>query len=135
MRANAPKLQARIRASLRRQGYGLRRGRIVPPADLDKDSLRHLHSLAVEHQRELARKHVQPYESDLLKCFASGAEILPDRISPRLVPIESDSWEALIFRYAKLHWSVPVSAGYGRRVRFLVVDDQNEKLMGVLGLC
>ena len=45
-----------------------------------------------------------------------------------------DSWDELLFRYVALHWSIPVSAGYGRRIRFLVVDDQNDKLIGVIGL-
>jgi len=91
--------------------------------------------LAVRHQRELASKYVQRYESELLNCFSSGADLLPGRISPKLIRVQSDSREALLFRYAKLHWSVPVSAGYGRRVRFLVVDEQNERLIGLLGLC
>ena len=42
--------------------------------------------------------------------------------------------EELLFRWVRLHWSIPVSAGYGRRLRFLVVDQSNEKLIGVLGL-
>jgi len=135
MRTKAPRLQARIRASLRRQGYGLSRGRIVTPGELDKSGLRDLHRVAVGHQRELAGKYLQRHESDLLDCFSAGADVVPDRISPRLIQVQSDSREALVFRYAKLHWSVPVSAGYGRRVRFLVVDEQNGKLIGVLGLC
>ena len=31
-------------------------------------------------------------------------------------------------------WSIPVSAGYGRRLRFLVWDQSNGKLMGLLAL-
>jgi hypothetical protein len=33
-----------------------------------------------------------------------------------------------------LHWSVPISAGYGRRLRFLVLDGHNGKLIGLFGL-
>jgi hypothetical protein len=40
----------------------------------------------------------------------------------------------LLFRYAALHWSIPVSSGYGRRLRFLVVDEFNGKLIGIIGL-
>ena len=40
----------------------------------------------------------------------------------------------MLFRYVCLHWSIPVSSGYGRRLRFLVVDEQNEKLIGIFGL-
>jgi hypothetical protein len=40
----------------------------------------------------------------------------------------------LLFRYVRLHWSIPVSAGYGRRIRFLVFDESNGKLIGIFGL-
>jgi len=33
-----------------------------------------------------------------------------------------------------LHWSIPVSAGYGRRIRFVVYDESNGKLIGIFGL-
>jgi hypothetical protein len=39
-----------------------------------------------------------------------------------------------LFRYASLHWSIPISNGYGRRLRFLLLDESNGKLMGILGL-
>ena len=53
---------------------------------------------------------------------------------PRLVVVRPDSEDELPFRYARLHWSVPVSAGYGRRLRFLVCDEYNEKLIGLFAL-
>ncbi|MCS7017306.1 MAG: DUF4338 domain-containing protein, partial [Gemmatales bacterium] len=34
-----------------------------------------------------------------------------------------------------LHWSIPTSSGYGRRLRFLVEDASNGKLIGLFGLC
>ena len=40
-----------------------------------------------------------------------------------------------LFRFASLLWSVPVSRGYGRRLRFLVRDQANNKLIGLIGLC
>ena len=59
---------------------------------------------------------------------------MPSRVSPRLVEVKPDSEAELLFRYASLHWSIPVSSGYGRRLRFLVVDDYNDKLIGLIGL-
>jgi hypothetical protein len=73
-------------------------------------------------------------EKDLLGHIASGHEVVPSRISPRLVEVLPDSEEELLFRYASLHWSIPVSSGYGRRLRFLVVDEYNGKLIGLIGL-
>ena len=46
----------------------------------------------------------------------------------------SGSEDALLFRLAATTWSVPVSAGYGRRIRFLVEDASNGKLIGIFAL-
>ena len=73
-------------------------------------------------------------ENRLLDHVASGGDIDPHRISPRLVEVFPDSPEELLFRYASLHWSIPVSSGYGKRLRFLVTDESNQKLMGLIGL-
>ncbi|MBW6414169.1 DUF4338 domain-containing protein [Methylacidiphilum fumariolicum] len=40
----------------------------------------------------------------------------------------------LLFRYACLYWSIPVSSGYGRRIRFLVFGKNNSKLIGLFSL-
>ncbi|MCR6654640.1 MAG: DUF4338 domain-containing protein [Opitutus sp.] len=45
-----------------------------------------------------------------------------------------EDWRGYLFRLASLTWSVPVSAGYGRRMRFLVWDRSNNKLMGIIAL-
>jgi hypothetical protein len=70
----------------------------------------------------------------LLGDFADGREVQPEAIDPELVPVQSDHPTAELFRLATLLWSVPVSKGYGRRMRFLVRDRSNGKLIGVFGL-
>jgi hypothetical protein len=57
------------------------------------------------------------------------------KVAPRLVEVLRDSDDELLFRYASLHWSIPTSSGYGRRLRFLVEDAHNGKLIGLFGLC
>jgi hypothetical protein len=47
---------------------------------------------------------------------------------------KSDSVEGNLFRMATLLWSVPVSRGYGRRLRYLIIDQNNRKLIGLLAL-
>jgi hypothetical protein len=59
---------------------------------------------------------------------------VPETIQPSLVEVNPDSEDELLFRYVSLHWSIPVSKGYGRRLRFLVVDQANDKLIGIIGL-
>jgi len=72
--------------------------------------------------------------SRLLTHIANGDEVRPERIDPDLVPVESGSEAADLFRFATLQWSVPVSKGYGRRMRFLVRDRSNGKLIGIVAL-
>ena len=66
--------------------------------------------------------------------IASGGEIDPTQIRPKLVQVEPDTIESRLFRYACLHWSIPVSEGYGRRLRFLIFDENNNKLIGLFAL-
>jgi hypothetical protein len=117
--------------SLHQQGFRLDGNHILPPLDLTKERLRVLHADAVRHRRERSKKHLAKQETALLRRFASGEEVVPERISPALVEVLPDSEDELLFRYATLHWSVPVSSGYGRRIRFLVLDEHTEKLIGL----
>jgi hypothetical protein len=64
-------------------------------------------------------------EDAALEHFASGSEIEPRLIDQVVVAVRAGA-EAELFRYATLDWSVPVSAGYGRRNRFLVFDRQKQ---------
>lgn len=128
-------LKARIVRSLRSQGFSVRRGRLVAFDSVDKDEIRSLHAVAVRHRIDEAKPRLVRHESELLRWIANGSELVPANISPRLILVQRGSIEELVFRYARLHWSVPVSAGYGRRLRYLVVDDSNKKLIGVIGLC
>jgi hypothetical protein len=70
----------------------------------------------------------------LIQYFANGCEVEPEKIKPKLIPVESDQWTGHLFRFATLLWSVPVSHGYGRRMRFLVQDEHNGKLIGIFAL-
>ena len=120
--------------SLKEQGFRVVGSRLLPPADLSKDSLRQLHQTAVAHKVERSKPGLFRYQDELQQQIASGSDVVPEKIRPILVEVQSDSREELLFRYATLHWSIPVSSGYGRRLRFLVIDEHNEKLIGVLGL-
>jgi hypothetical protein len=138
-RASAPEnerkaLRDRVVLSLEEQGFDMRNGCVALPAPLDKADLRKLHSLAAAHRKEKARPGLRRHEQRLLKWIANGTEVRPEAITPRLVEVTRKSEEELLFRFVSLHWSIPVSSGYGRRLRFLVVDSANGKLIGILGL-
>ena len=127
-------LRSRVLESLKAQGFELTRGRLIPPDPRDKNRLRVLHREAVSQCVSRSRTGLARHEDRLLTYVAAGREVDPSRIRPKLVQVEAESEEELLFRYAKLHWSIPVSAGYGRRLRFVVMDESNGKLVGLFGL-
>lgn len=72
---------------------------------------------------------------DKLAIFlADGSDVFPERIRVTLEEVVTGERSADLFRLASLGWSVPVSAGYGRRMRFLVWDEYAGKLMGIIAL-
>lgn len=106
---------------------------ILCPSVSGKEGLRKLHRPA--SYLEITARHdwLRRYLPQYLRFFADGNEIIPERISPVLVEVTSKS-EHNLFRIARLLWSLPFSKGYGRRLRFLVIDSSNEKLIGLLAL-
>ena len=130
----AVKLRSKIVRSLRTQGFRFRKGILVPPEIEDKNKVRNLHREAVRLNVARSRAGLERHEDRLLSFIASGVDIVPEKIRPRLVIVQPGSEEELLFRYARLHWSIPVSAGYGRRLRFVVIDEFNNKLIGIFGL-
>lgn len=128
------RLRAKICASLKSQGFEFDGKKIARPDAKDKDKLRSLHKMAVVRNVQRSRSGLERHEDELLSYIASGADVSPEKISPRLELVKSNSKDELLFRYARLHWSIPVSAGYGRRLRFNVFDDANGKLIGIFGL-
>lgn len=132
---SAKYLRSAIIRSLRKQGYLVRRGVIHMPKDPSKDDYRALNEMAVKKRIEKSGPGVQRYEDMLLKKYiANGWEVEPREITPKVVLVQPESEHELLFRYACLHWSIPVSPGYGRRLRFLVLDESNGKLIGIFGL-
>ncbi|MGD1467585.1 Druantia anti-phage system protein DruA [Vibrio harveyi] len=108
-------------------------GILVAPGD-SKDIIRSLHKAQRHERLEASEKFVKSKHERLLKYFASGEEVVPDKISPVLERVDSRNWTGDLFRLASLTWSVPVSSGFGRRLRYLVWDESNGKLMGIIAI-
>lgn len=96
-----------------------------------KDEIRELHVQARELELRSRQEWISRNLPRYLPCFASGYEVEPERIKPVLVEVNSDR-EHELFRIARLTWSLPFSKGYGRRLRFLIMDEHNGKLIGIL---
>lgn len=99
-----------------------------------KEAIRSLHSAQREERLLASEKFVTKVGGKLLRYFASGIDVNPEKISPVLERVSSHTWQSDLFRLASLSWSVPVSAGFGRRLRYLVWDKSNEKLMGIIAV-
>ena len=127
-------LRKKVTLSLEKQGFLYDGDKISLPSDIDKEGIRQLHREAVQTRIERSKKGLIRHEARLLSYIAAGREVEPGKISPLLVKVEPKTVNELLFRYASLHWSIPVSSGYGRRLRFIVFDQNNGKLIGLFGL-
>ena len=99
-----------------------------------KDAIRALHGYQRNDRLEKNREFLLNRTPALLTHFASGPDVEPECISPVLEKIETGTWQSELFRLASLTWSVPVSNGFGRRLRYLVWDNYNRKLMGLIAI-
>lgn len=106
----------------------------LPSGGLPKDSIRQIHRFHREATHNRIRKALGNRIDQYLDDFADGIEVDPPNIQPELVPVRSGTRDAALFRFASLLWSIPVSQGYGRRLRFLVRDRNNSKLIGLFAL-
>jgi hypothetical protein len=104
------------------------------PGRLTKQKIRNLHQCSRMERLEGRKGFIEKCGSSLLEYFASGSEIDPRQISPELIEVTSGTIESELFQFATLLWSVPVSSGFGRRMRYLVRDRQNGKLIGIFAL-
>jgi hypothetical protein len=102
--------------------------------DVSKQRIRDIHSAHREGVLQQNRAFLDTHAAESIKFFATGRQIDPSAIDPELVEVRSGTPEARLFRLACLLWSVPVSQGFGRRLRFLVRDRQNGCLIGLFAL-
>lgn len=127
-------LKRRLRKHLRDIGFRKSKdGSLIPPAST-KNAIREVHAV---HRADILKRQADFTNRNLpmLKnYFASGYEVDPCKIRPRLELIRAGTRESALFRLATLSWSIPVSAGFGRRMRYLVWDQYNEKLIGLIAL-
>ncbi len=126
-------LKKRVLDKLREAGFTITEEGMLRPPSVDKACLRQLHRSAAQLEiiarRDWLRRNLPRY----LPFFADGNEVVPERIAPELVEVTTEAQHDL-FRVARLLWSIPFSKGYGRRLRFLIVDRSNGKLIGLLAL-
>ncbi|NJD75865.1 MAG: DUF4338 domain-containing protein [Candidatus Methanoperedens sp.] len=109
-------------------------GELKPPDSIDKSSIRVFHEDRHRHILQSNKEWIIKHEGKVINYFANGDDIEISSISPKLVNVQDKRKYQTLFRYATYLWSIPVSQGYGRRMRYLIMDSSNNKLIGIIGL-
>lgn len=132
--ASPEKLRRAVRRHLKKLGFVKRSGAYAVTGAVSKQTIRDLHAAQRHESIEQNREFINEHGPSLSKHFAVGTQVEPAQIDPELVEVLANTEEARLFRFACLLWSVPVSQGFGRRIRFLVRDRHNGALMGLFAL-
>ena len=99
-----------------------------------KELIRASHAAQRAESLTRERRALGEHVPRLINWFADGAEIRPAKIDPELVRVDRKSELGMVFRLCTALWSIPVSRGYGRRMRYVVIDRSNGKLIGILAI-
>lgn len=105
-----------------------------PDGVLSKEAIRHIHRFHREAKQQRIRRALGNKVDRFMEEIANGDEVEPENVQPELVDVRAGRRTGDLFRFAALLWSIPVSQGYGRRLRFLVRDRANGKLIGIFAL-
>jgi DNA-directed RNA polymerase delta subunit len=128
-------LKKRVLNQIKEQGFKIDDNNLIyKPSMNSKKKLRRFHDSACYDKYTSNLNFIKKNEKKLIKFLANGNEINIDNIEPELRVVQSETIESDLFRYTTLLWSVPVSNGFGRRTRFLLIDKNNEKLIGIFAL-
>ena len=127
-------LKHKLRTHLHTLGFRKSDQGALEIAGRDKDLIRATHGSQRRDRLAASEGFLSRRASTLFKYFASGCEVNPEAMKPELDRVVAGTWQADLFRLASLTWSVPVSNGYGRRLRYLVWDSHNDKLIGLIAL-
>ncbi|MED5500623.1 MAG: Druantia anti-phage system protein DruA [Pseudomonadota bacterium] len=127
-------IKRKFRSHLKSLGFTKSDDGTLQIAGTGKEVVRTLHRAQREERLKANREFIAAKGDKLLGYFASGSEVDPARVSPVLERVTSGTLRGDLFRFASLTWSVPVSNGFGRRLRYLVWDENNGKLMGLIAI-
>jgi hypothetical protein len=100
----------------------------------DKEVIRQFHLAAKTWDKSVDYAGFREKLKKHRRYFPSGASIDPAKIDPELVLVTAGTLEENLFKVTRGYWSMPYSKGYGRRLRFLVMDKYHETVIGVIGL-
>ena len=127
-------LRRKVRRQLRSLGFHKSGDGALEIDGHDKGLVRSLHGPQRTDRLSANADFLARRADKLLPHFASGKDVDPGSIRPKLERVYAGTWQADLFRLAALTWSVPVSNGFGRRHRYVVWDAHNDKLLGLIAI-
>lgn len=130
---DAVELRELVLDKLRSMGFTGGEEGMLDLSAFSKNDLRILHQSASQMEVIARQEWLRWYLSRYFSFFADGNEVIPERIRPALIEVTTP-FQHNLFRVARLLWSIPYTSGYGRRLRFLILDETNGKLIGILAL-
>ncbi len=117
------------------QGFTLNsESEIETPSSLSKEAIRKLHAKARKQKLISQKAFIQRALPELSSFFADGKTINTEEFNPVVHLVLPGTIFSRLFRLATLLWSVPVSEGFGRRLKFLVFNESHDSLIGLFGL-
>ncbi|MGC9001091.1 Druantia anti-phage system protein DruA [Caldisericum sp.] len=126
-------IRNKVNEILKSQGFSLIDGKLSSLSD-NKDFIRKQHSFAVKYILDANIGFIKKVDNQFTsKYIIDGKELDLASIDPELVSVSNDE-QGNLFKWIKLHWSIPISAGYGRRLRYIVYDRGNSAVIGIIGL-
>ena len=132
--AREASLRRKIRCQLRSLGFRKSDDGALEIDGDDKNLVRSLHGPQRTDRLSTNSDFLSRRGPKLLHYFASGRDVNPAAIQPELEQVYAGTWQADLFRLAALTWSVPVSNGFGRRLRYVIWDAYNEKVLGLIAI-
>jgi len=135
LNAQKEKVRRLIQDHFRKIGIGTNRNSNETPRNLQKEQIRKIHFHSRIDYIMKNRDFIKSSYRKVTKFYANGSEISPKDIEPEVIEVDNKSIFSTIFRFSTLYWSIPVSRGFGRRMRFVIMDKLNWKVIGIIGLC
>ena len=126
MKINKKRIREKILQNL--SNYGIRWNEAE--GKISVSDFRYTQGKLAEHTNQ--RKNVCIEKAKKFIAIPEDIDIL--KVKPYLVPVNQGNEHSRLWAYAISNWSIPVTTGYGRRLRFFVFDEQNDKLIGIIGL-
>ncbi len=125
-------LRSKILSHLSQLGFVISNGGSLSLPE-DKNYIRNAHKAALGILIKKNFDKIQKYDQGYIdRYIIDGRDLDVASIEPRLIKVNDSNTN--LFNWVKLHWSIPISAGYGRRLRYIVTDKANGSIIGIIGL-